>query len=203
MKLHLLGRGALAIAACVTLAAACSDDASDAADTVGAAGSGGTTAGTAGSAGSGGRAGGGAAGTSAGSGGAGGASAGGSAGSSGSGGSATAGSGGAAGAAGAAGAGGSGDDDTVTYTDDIQPILVENCSPCHAGDGNGGHDAATSYEDAAREAAEMLEEIESGSMPESGSGNAGCDGGEPGDPGCVSAEDFALIEQWVDDGTPE
>jgi hypothetical protein len=91
----------------------------------------------------------------------------------------------------------------VTYTADIQPILVANCSPCHSVDNSGGHNAASSYDDAVERADDIVDEIESGGMPESGSGNVGCDGGDPGDPGCVSAEDFALIQQWVEDGTPE
>jgi hypothetical protein len=91
----------------------------------------------------------------------------------------------------------------VTFTDDIQPILLANCSPCHAGNNSGGHNAATSYDDAVAEADEIVGEIQSGGMPESGLGNQGCDGGDPGDPGCVSAEDFALIQQWVEDDTPE
>jgi hypothetical protein len=88
----------------------------------------------------------------------------------------------------------------VTYTADIQPILVQNCSPCHSTDNDGGHNAASSYDDAVDEADNIIDEIESGGMPE---GDPGCDGGDPGDPGCVSEADFALIEQWVEDDTPE
>jgi hypothetical protein len=126
------------------------------------------------------------------------------------GGSAGAAMGGAAGNAGAsadagaltdAGAGDSGAG--VSYARDIQPILLAQCSPCHATDNNGQHNAATSYADAVRVSARIVREINSGGMPESGSGNMGCNGGDPGDPGCVSAADFELIQRWVAAGTPE
>jgi len=91
----------------------------------------------------------------------------------------------------------------VSYTRDIQPILLANCSPCHSTDRDGRHNAATSYADAVRVSADIVREISSGGMPESGSGNQGCNGGDPGDPGCVSAADFALIQQWIAAGTPQ
>jgi hypothetical protein len=85
----------------------------------------------------------------------------------------------------------------VTYTGDVQPILQANCSPCHAGSNFGGHNAATVYADAVRVADDMVDEIDSGGMPPE------CDGGDPGDPGCVSEADLEVIEQWVDDDTPQ
>jgi hypothetical protein len=126
----------------------------------------------------------------------------------------TGGAGGAGGKAGAAGSGGKGGGgvssqpdagagSTVTYSADIQPILVADCSPCHSADGDGGHNAASSYADAVRVAARIVREINSGGMPDSGNGNAGCKGGDPGDPGCVSVADFALIQRWIAEGTPE
>jgi hypothetical protein len=114
-----------------------------------------------------------------------------------------AGAGGSDGGGGAAGAGGSdgddGDDgdDGVNYTSDAQPILQANCSPCHSGLSLGGHNAASVYADAVRVAENMLDEIESGDMPPA------CDGDDPGDPNCVSEEDLEVLEQWVDDDTPE
>jgi hypothetical protein len=91
----------------------------------------------------------------------------------------------------------------VTYTKDIQPILVKDCSPCHSTLDDGGHNAASSYADAVRVSARIVREINSGGMPDSGNGNQGCNGGKPGDPGCVSVADFALIQQWITDGTPQ
>jgi hypothetical protein len=43
----------------------------------------------------------------------------------------------------------------------------------------------------------FLDEIESGGMPPA------CDGDDPGDPSCVNEEDLEVLEQWVDDDTPE
>jgi hypothetical protein len=102
-----------------------------------------------------------------------------------------------------AGRGDAGNAEAVTYTKDIQPILVAQCSPCHSTLGNGGHNAASSYADAVRVSARMINEIRTGGMPDTGQGNAGCRGGAPGSPGCVSVADFALIQQWVADGTPQ
>src|SRR6185369_15964867 len=36
----------------------------------------------------------------------------------------------------------------VTYTKDVQPILMAKCAPCHTADGQGHHNIATSYADA-------------------------------------------------------
>jgi len=36
----------------------------------------------------------------------------------------------------------------VTYTHDVQPIFQARCSPCHAGEGLGGHNIAINYADA-------------------------------------------------------
>ncbi len=39
----------------------------------------------------------------------------------------------------------------VTYTKDVQPILMAKCSPCHAGQNQGRHNIATNYADAHKE----------------------------------------------------
>jgi hypothetical protein len=75
--------------------------------------------------------------------------------------------------------------------------LLANCSPCHSTGSSGGHSAASDYDDAVRVAEEMVEEISSGGMPLT------CGGGDPGTAGCVSVADFALIQEWVDNDTPE
>jgi hypothetical protein len=194
-------RSALVTFLLLSMIAACSDDE----DTPGAAGSANAAGGSAGLGGSAGAAGAGVGGSSSGAGGASMAGAGGSA-VAGAGGSGLAGSGGA-GQGGSVNAPDSGvgdaGSDAVTFTGQIQAILVANCSPCHSTLNNGGHNAASSYDDAARVADDIVDEIASGGMPESGNGNQGCDGGDPGDSGCVSVEDFALIQRWVQDGTPE
>lgn len=90
--------------------------------------------------------------------------------------------------------------DTVTFTDDIRPILLSNCGRCHASGRLpqlASADAATAYDVAFRERDEIVSEIRSGSMPADT-----CDGA-PGSDGCVSSDDFALIQQWVAEGAPE
>lgn len=106
-------------------------------------------------------------------------------------------------ARGDAGGGDAGNTEAVTYTKDIQPILVAQCSPCHSTLGDGGHNAASSYADAVRVSATIINEIRTGGMPATGNGNAGCRRGAPGSPGCVSVADFALIQEWVANGTPQ
>jgi hypothetical protein len=96
------------------------------------------------------------------------------------------------------GSGGSGfDEGTVSYATDIQPILLSNCSPCHSVLNYGRHNAASSYDDAVDEADNIIDEIESGRMPPT------CDEGDLGEINCLSEAELALIEQWVDDDTPE
>jgi mono/diheme cytochrome c family protein len=75
--------------------------------------------------------------------------------------------------------------------------LLANCSPCHSTGSSGGHSAASDYDDAVRVADEMVDEISGGDMPPN------CNGGDPGDANCVSEEDLAQIEEWVDNDTPE
>jgi hypothetical protein len=209
----ILQSGALVAVVCLALAGACSGEDTGDEDTptaAGASGSGGsgaggtaatgfTNGGSAGTGGGGGRGGSAAVSMTAGGAGvvgsSGAAGVAGAAGSDGGGG--AAGAGGSDGEGGAAGAGGSESEGGVSYTSDAQPILQANCSPCHSGLGLGGHNAASVYDDAVRVADAMLDEIESGGMPPA------CDGDDPGDPNCVSEEDLEVLEQWVDDDTPE
>ena len=51
--------------------------------------------------------------------------------------------GGGSGSGGGGGGGGGG----VTYTKDVQPILMAKCAPCHTTDGLGAHNIATTYDD--------------------------------------------------------
>ncbi|HWO10968.1 MAG TPA: hypothetical protein VNN80_15845, partial [Polyangiaceae bacterium] len=79
-------------------------------------------------------------------------------------------------------------------------ILLDNCGRCHASGGLpnfASNDAARGYDVAFDERNSIVREIRSGSMPEDT-----CNGA-PGSNGCVSVEEFALIQQWVADGAPE
>ena len=90
--------------------------------------------------------------------------------------------------------------DAVTFTADIRPILLDNCGRCHASGGLpqfASNDAARGYDVAFAERNSIVSEISGGDMP------ADTCNGAPGSNGCVSAEDFALIQQWVAAGAPE
>ena len=139
------------------------------------------------------------------------------------------GSGGISGSGGAAGAGGgsvgctpvpvdagadAGDTDSgipsvVSFVADIHPIFAGRCGPCHVVDNDGRHnvgaaDVDSAYDDAVEHAEAILVRVNGGGMPppyaeppnncESGNG--------PGDPGCVSQNDFALIQAWIDQCYP-
>jgi hypothetical protein len=120
-----------------------------------------------------------------------------------------AGSGGAnGGAAGAAGSGGSGADSLADVRfSDVHPVLVDNCGECHGMTGSFLPPFAQDDEDAAylvtqevsgepdelyneRIVARAVEEL---TMP------PGCFG-DLGSTGCLSVEDAALLEAWVDQG---
>jgi hypothetical protein len=112
----------------------------------------------------------------------------------------------------------------VTYTKDVQPILMAKCSPCHTTEGLGNHNLASTYADAMKpvesvdstgcwndadqtmftmpkkvgECALIL--IMSGRMPM----GAGCGGSMPLDPSaCLSADQKATIAAWVAAGLPQ
>jgi hypothetical protein len=129
------------------------------------------------------------------------------------GGAGTGGGGGAAGAGGGIGA--------VSFAADIHPILVMRCSDqasqCHTSINNGpfqpGH-AATNVEDAYEETQEqsgsdeliyerMLERVTTDgpmSMPPPYA-NPPCEG-RVGAPGCISEAELALLQAWIEQGTP-
>src|SRR5688572_16376021 len=101
---------------------------------------------------------------------------------------------------------GSVEPDLVGFDADIQPILVEYCGDCHSTPGGAlpGHGAAA--------AEDAFEEVHGESNGEPvyvriltrTSGDAAfmppsC-GGAPGTPGCLTAEEYDLIERWVEQG---
>lgn len=90
----------------------------------------------------------------------------------------------------------------VTFANDVFPILNTACAPCHAGSGLGGNNIGgpevdDAFEEASALADNVVNRISNGGMPPA------CAGGDPGDSGCVSEEDLATIEAWVEAGTPE
>ena len=107
----------------------------------------------------------------------------------------------------------------VTYSSQIQPILLAKCSPCHSTEHQGFHNIATSYADAVKPVesidsvgcwkdAEMtmpkkvgecaLISAQNGRMPYA----MGCDR-DPAQAACVTPAEQALLAQWVAAGLPE
>ena len=107
----------------------------------------------------------------------------------------------------------------VTYSNQIQPILLAKCSPCHSTQHQGFHNIATSYADAVKPVesidsvgcwndAEMtvpkkvgacaLISVQNGRMPY----GIGC-GQAPAQPACVTPAEQQLMAQWVAAGLPQ
>jgi hypothetical protein len=107
----------------------------------------------------------------------------------------------------------------VTYTKDVQPILMAKCAPCHTTQGLGGHNIATTYADALKPVTSLdamgcwndaamtmpkkigecaLISIMNGWMPMS----MGCFN-TPRPPECVSQAQQDVITAWVAAGMPQ
>jgi hypothetical protein len=90
----------------------------------------------------------------------------------------------------------------LSFEADVWPIFNGQCGGCHVTQGLGqqnigSDDIPTALQDARDFEAEVIAELEEGSMP------LGC-GAPPGGGGlCVSEEDFATIEAWYAAGAPE
>jgi hypothetical protein len=105
------------------------------------------------------------------------------------------------------GAGGGGvEPEFVSFDADIHPILVENCGQCHSTPGGAlpGHAAAAPEDAFAEVHAESNGEPVYMRILTRTSGDAAfmppqC-GGAPGTPGCLTAEEYDLIERWVEEG---
>jgi hypothetical protein len=109
----------------------------------------------------------------------------------------------------------------VTYTKDVQPILMAKCGICHGGQNLGNHNIATVYEDAHRPAESLQFDecwadvttmtgpktvgecssllVNAGKMP----AFSACDKPAPPDPAvCVSQSEKDVIAAWVAGGMP-
>jgi hypothetical protein len=71
---------------------------------------------------------------------------------------------------------------SVTYTNDIQPLLKKHCTSCHSPAG-GDYPYLDSYSAAKANAAKALTEVQSGDMPPSGP--------------TMSAAEVSLFKTWV------
>ena len=89
--------------------------------------------------------------------------------------------------------------DAVGFDAQIFPILSANCARCHAGGGLpplASSNIDTAFDTARGLAGRIVSLVGAGDMPPDT-----CSG-PPGSNGCVSAADFALIQNWVNAGTP-
>jgi hypothetical protein len=86
----------------------------------------------------------------------------------------------------------------TTYTLKVQPILIEHCSPCHTEQKLGGHNLASSYPDATKDATHpdcvgknmgecSVIRILGMDMPKDA-------------PGSVPLEDLKILQEWIADG---
>jgi hypothetical protein len=100
----------------------------------------------------------------------------------------------------------------VSFAADIHPIFESSCGPCHVTDGSAGHnvggaDVDQAYADAVRLGQTLIERVDGGGMPPSYApepNNCGDNGGtEPGDPGCLSVDEVALIQTWINQCFPQ
>lgn len=93
----------------------------------------------------------------------------------------------------------------VSFASDVHPIFVARCTPCHAPPTmSGGHNVAdedvdAAYADAVQFSASILERTNGGGMPPSYADppNNCASGDGPGDPGCLTVEEYALLQTWV------
>ncbi len=88
---------------------------------------------------------------------------------------------------------------TVTWSDDVRPIVADNCTSCHFS-GGATPFAFETYEDVSNASAAIVDAMTSGRMPP-----------WPADPTCrtyveervLSEEDLATVRAWVDEGLQE
>jgi len=105
----------------------------------------------------------------------------------------------ASGSGGGANAGGTGTEPSVSFEQDILPVLRAHCASCHASGFPprfASSDVDTAFSVAVVQSQRMVALIADGDMPPA------CGGRAPGGRGCLGADDFSLIQTWVGAGTP-
>lgn len=86
-----------------------------------------------------------------------------------------------------------------TYTTDIEPIITQNCTPCHK-PGEAGPFTLTSYQDVAKRAKFIKEVIQSGYMPPWKADNEYV---HFANDRSLSETDKNKIISWIDNGAPQ
>jgi hypothetical protein len=87
--------------------------------------------------------------------------------------------------------------ESVSFEDDVWPIFMTSCGPCHTTSGSGGHSVgspvlATALADAQRLGETLVTRLDGGGMP------FGC--ATAGVAPCISITDLETVEAWVDGG---
>jgi hypothetical protein len=92
----------------------------------------------------------------------------------------------------------------LSFARDIQPIFAQRCGTCHVTDGSAGHnvgspDIDVAYADAVELGQTLLDRINGGGMPPSYADppNNCANGAGPGDPGCVTIDEFERVQAWI------
>jgi hypothetical protein len=98
----------------------------------------------------------------------------------------------------------------VSFEADLHPIFEVACNPCHVTLGTAGHNVGgelnAAYDDAVRLGSRLVSRINGGGMPPSDAEppyNCGAvGGGQPGDEGCLTVAQVALVQAWIDQCYP-
>ena len=100
-----------------------------------------------------------------------------------------------------------------THSGAVGAILSAKCTGCHTGGGSGGHDIGSTASDAAKSASSpscagltvaecAIKRIKDGTMP-IGGGCSGDPATDSGNSACLTADEQATVQAWVDAGAPE
>jgi hypothetical protein len=99
----------------------------------------------------------------------------------------------------------------VSFEQDVHPIFVASCGPCHVANGEGSHnvggpDVAMAYDQAVGIGQRLVTRVDGGGMPPPYAeppNNCGDQGGDqPGDPGCLTVAEVELIQAWINQCYP-
>jgi hypothetical protein len=100
---------------------------------------------------------------------------------------------------------------SVSFASDIHPIFEVSCAPCHVTFNSGGHNVGGEIDAAYAEAVDLgqtlVSRIDGGGMPPPDAdppNDCGADGrgDQPGDEGCLTVDQVALVQAWIDQCYP-
>jgi hypothetical protein len=101
--------------------------------------------------------------------------------------------------------------DQVSFATDIHPIFELSCGPCHTDLAYGGHNVGgeldAAYDEAVALGQTLVTRIDGGGMPPPNAAppndcGAQGRGSEPGDQGCLTRAEVALVQAWIDQCFP-